>query len=108
VKPNITTIMQQKKPLQKSHCKHVTKHRKNAMYKRDQCYACGFLFCFFRCTKQSGPRTLIRSRIWPSIQKVWGPLYYIMLLWLVWQNRSESVYVVSPLKINAKLRVIVV
>jgi len=35
MEPNITTIMQQKKQLQKSHCKHVIKQRKQiAMYKR--------------------------------------------------------------------------
>ena len=28
MKPNITTTIQQKKLLQKSHCKHVIKHRK--------------------------------------------------------------------------------
>jgi len=35
MKPNITTIMQQKKQLQKSLCQHVTKKRKQiAIYKR--------------------------------------------------------------------------
>jgi len=39
-----------------------------------QCYACSFFVLFFQCSKQSDPQTMIRLRIWPSIQKVWGPL----------------------------------
>jgi len=38
-----------------------------------------FCLVFFQCTKQSGPRTLIRSQFWPSIQKVWGPLVYTFI-----------------------------
>jgi len=51
VKPNITTIMQQNKLLQKSHCKHVVKHRKNCNVQTCLMLCVWFLFCFFQCTK---------------------------------------------------------
>ena len=71
---------------------HITNMLSNtekiATYKRTWCYSCVFLFCFFQCTNQSGPRTLTRSRIWPSIQKVWGPLLYTKSL-AVWFKLVE-------------------
>jgi len=55
VKPNITTIMQEKKPLQKSHCKHVTKHRKNCNVQTCLMLCVFFCFVFFAMHKTVRP-----------------------------------------------------
>jgi len=69
--------MQQKKQFHKAHCKHVTKQGKQIATYTNVINVMPAVFCFFQYAKKSGPSTLIRSRIWPSIQNVWGPLLYL-------------------------------
>jgi len=57
----------------------------------------GVVFAFFSIHNYSGPRTLIRSRIWPIIQKVWGPLVYCIVVQVVDVNALQHYHKSSPM-----------